>query len=152
MANKPEPHRLILTNYPFSWDIDTSYGDMDVAGHVNNVVVTRFYETGRSRWLLKMTGDPDIFKSGFNTVVAEYTVKFLAEVNFPDRATIATGIGRIGNSSFSCQQGLFVDGQCVGLSDASMVLTIDGKPSPIDDALREKMQSFLIKTTQAENT
>ena len=144
MATKPDPHRLDPGNYPFHWEIDTAFGDMDIAGHINNVALSRYYETGRSRWLMHITDNPAVFKSGINTVVAEYTINFLGEVNFPDRVIVATGVGRIGNSSFSSLQGLFVNGQCVGLSEAAMLLTVDGKPSPIDGELRAKMERFLV--------
>ena len=91
---------------------------MDITGHINNIALARYYETARSRWFLKMAGDVNFFKSGFNTLVAEYTVRFLKEANYPEQITVATGIGRIGNSSFSCLQALFVNDTCVGLSDA----------------------------------
>ena len=148
MAHQPDPHRLELANYPFQWVIDTAFGDMDVAGHINNVALSRYYETGRCRWLIALTGNPEVFKSGLNTIVAQYTVRFLGEVNFPDQVMVGTGIGRIGNSSFSSQQALFVNGQCVGLSDAAMVLTDDGKPTRINDELRQKIEKFQILSPQ----
>lgn len=148
MPQQPDPHRLQLANYPFQWVVDTAFGDMDVAGHINNVALSRYYETGRSRWLIALTGDPGVFTSRLNTAVAECTIRFLREVNFPDQVTIGTGIGRIGNSSFSSLQALFVNGQCVGLSDAAMVLTYEGKPTRINDELRGKMEQFLIAPPQ----
>lgn len=143
-----DPHRLELANYPFQLAIDTTFGDMDVAGHINNVALSRYYESGRCRWLIALTGDPEVFKSGLNTVVAEYTIRFLGEVNFPDQVTVGSGIGRIGNSSFGFQQALFVNGQCVGLSDAAMVLTSGGKPTRINDELRKKMEQFHMLSPQ----
>lgn len=142
MAQQPDPERLELANYPFQWSIDTAFGDMDAAGHINNVALSRYYETGRCRWLMEVTGNPKVLTSGLNTIVAEYTIRFLGEVNFPDPVIVGTNIGRMGNSSFSCQQALFVSGQCVGLSDAAMVLTFEGKPTRIDDDLRGKMERF----------
>ena len=144
MAAKPEPHRLELANYPFQWDIESTFGDVDVAGHINNVAVSRYYETGRCRWLMAITDNPKVFESGLNTIVAEYTVRFLGEIKFPDQVRVGTAIGRIGNSSFSSLQALFVDDQCVGLSDAAMVLTFDGKPRQIDGEIREKMAQLSI--------
>ena len=144
MTHQPDPHRLELANYPFQWVVDTIYGDVDIGGHINNVALSRHYETGRSRWLIALTGDPEVFQSGLNTIVAEYTIRFLGELNFPDQVTVGTGIGRIGNSSFSSLQALFVNGQCVGLSDAAMVLTYEGKPTRISDALRKSMEQYRI--------
>lgn len=145
MPRELDPNRLALKNYPFQWGIDTTFGDMDIVGHVNNVALARYYETGRSRFLIEMTGNPSFFTSSkINTVVAEYTVRFLGEINFPDQVTVGTAIGRIGNSSFSSLQALFVNGECVGLSDAAMVLTCDSKPWKIDDEMRQKMQPFLM--------
>lgn len=144
MATKPDSNRLVLENYPYQWVIDTTFGDMDIAGHINNVALARYYETCRSRWLITLTGNNDFFKSDITTVIAEYTIRFLGEVNFPDQVTVGIGIGRIGNSSFSSQQALFVNGQCVGLSDAAMVLTSGGNAHRIDDEMRQKMAAFLL--------
>ena len=143
MSHKPDAHRLQLANYPSQWVIDTTFGDMDISGHINNVSLSRYYETGRSRFLIKSSDDPNFFKSEFSTMVAEYTIRFLREVNFPDRVTVGTSIGRIGNSSFLVQQALFVNEQCAGLSDASMVFALRGKPARIPDGLRKKMEQSL---------
>lgn len=142
MPNKPDPQRLQLTNYPFQRLIDTAFGDMDMAGHINNVALSRYYETGRCHWLIELTGDPEVFNKKLNTIVAEYTIRFLGEVNFPAQVTVGTAIGRIGNSSFDCLQALFVNDECVGLSDAAMVMSFEGKPTRINDELRTKMGSF----------
>ena len=147
MPQDPEPHRLKPANYPFHWPLDTAFGDMDVAGHVNNVALARYYETGRTRWLVTLTGEPRYFEaSAMDTLVAEIRFRFLREINFPHRVVVATAIGRIGNTSFSCLQGLFVDGECAGLGDAAMVLTRGGKPSPIEGELRQQMEKYLIRT------
>lgn len=149
MKRAPEPHRLIATSYPFHWKLDSAFGEMDVAGHINNVALARYYETGRTRWLVELTGDNRFFENGgIDTLVAECTLRFLNEVSFPDRVTVATAVGRIGNTSFSCLQGLFVNGDCVGLNDAAMVLTRGGKPSPIEDILHNRMKSYLIGNRQ----
>lgn len=146
MPQQADPQRLELANYPFQWLVDTAFGDMDVAGHINNVALSRYYETGRCHWLIELTDDPEVFKNSLNTIVAQYTIRFLGEVNFPGQVTVGTAIGRIGNSSFDCQQALFVDDQCVGLSDAAMVMTFEGKPARISDELRTKMVSFQMPT------
>jgi acyl-CoA thioester hydrolase len=145
MSRQIEPHRLDLVNYPFHWEVYPTFGDSDLAGHINNVALVRYYETGRTRWLLDATANPDIFRGGaFNTVVAEYRVRFIAEVNFPHQVTTATGLGHIGNSSFSCQQALFQNGRCVGLNDAVMVVVSGGKPIKIEGELRAQMAAYLI--------
>ena len=47
-----DPQRLLLASYPYRLPIETQFSDMDVAGHVNNVAVARFYECARARFQL----------------------------------------------------------------------------------------------------
>lgn len=144
MSHAPDPLRIKLEHYPFHWVIDTSFGDMDAVGHINNVALARYYETARSRWLMEISKNPQFFQSDLGAVIAEYTIRFLGEVNFPEQITVATAVDRIGNSSFSSVQGIFVNNRCVGLSDASMVFTQGGKPSPIEGEFRRNMEQFFI--------
>jgi acyl-CoA thioester hydrolase len=146
LARAIEPHRLLLQTYPFPLSFDTQFTDMDVAAHINNLSIARFYESARARFQLKAFERKDFFRrdAPYTMVLAEANLRYLAECNFPDPVEVGTGISRIGNSSYVFHQALFQHGICASLCEAAMVLTIHGKPSPIPADVRERMNSMLI--------
>jgi acyl-CoA thioester hydrolase len=149
MSRHIDPARLERTSYPFHLDIETQFTDMDVAAHLNNIAIARFYESARVRSNIAMFGR-DFFRRGAPClmVLAEANIRYLAEGNFPDPVQVGCGISRIGNSSFRMLQGLFQNGTCIGLCDCVMVLTADAKPTPIPAGVRAAMQAMLMPHTQ----
>lgn len=126
---------------------------MDVAGHINNLAVARFYECARARFQLFAFDNRNFFNEGKHAaVVAETRLRYLAEANFPDPVEVGSGIARIGNSSYDFHQALFQNGVCVGLCDCVMVQVHGGKPTPLFTEVRERMQSMLITQSSAMAT
>lgn len=148
MPTPIDPQRLQADTYPFRLVIETQFSDMDIAGHINNVAIVRFYESARARLHLQMFGNNNFFRErDFAGVVAETHCRYLAEANFPDPVEVMCSIARIGNSSYDVHQALFQNGVCVGLCECVMVLVQAGKAMPIPAAVRERMQAIL-KSTQ----
>lgn len=147
MARNIEPHRLQLESYPHRMAIETQFGDMDVHGHINNLVISRFFESARARFQLQVYSGHRLFTpdADFAMLLAETNVRFLAECNFPDPVEVGTALGRIGNTSYQFQHALFQNGECVALGDAAMVVAQGGRPVPIPDDVRARMQPMLIR-------
>jgi acyl-CoA thioester hydrolase len=140
-----DPVRLELGNYPFRISIDTQFADMDVVAHLNNVAIARYYENARVRSNFALFGGDFYRRSAqIQMVLAQANISYLAEGNFPEPVQVGCGIGRIGNSSFVMQQGLFQEGACIGLCDSVMVLTANRKPTPIPPQVREAMQGLMM--------
>lgn len=145
MSKSHDPFRLELDNYPFRVTIDTQFADMDVVGHLNNIAIARYYESARVRGNFTLFGR-DFFRrsDSFQMVLAQANISYLAEGNFPEPVQVGYGISRIGNSSFVTHQGLFQGGACIGLCESVMVMTVNGKPSPIPPEARAAMQGILM--------
>lgn len=128
-----------LEEFPFRTVDKIRYADTDRQGHVNNAAFATFLETGRVEFLY----DPQhpLADDNASFVIASLNLKLLAEINWPGRVDIGTGVRRIGNSSIGLFQGLFQDGQCVATAETVIV--------QIDDASRrsrplaEKARAFL---------
>lgn len=147
MAKDIEPHRLVLENYPHRLAIDTQFGDMDIHGHVNNLVISRFFESARARFQVEVYAGKKLFRrdADYAMLLVENNARFLAECNFPDPVIVGTGLGRIGNSSYEFQHALFQNGACVALGEAVMVCAQHGKPVPVPADVRARMQAQLIR-------
>jgi acyl-CoA thioester hydrolase len=123
-----DPARLSVATYPYRLEIATQFTDLDIVGHLNNVAIARFYESARVRTNMRVFG--------------ENFVRPDNPLQFPEPVTVGNGIGHVGNSSFRMQQALFQHGACIGISDAVMVVTVGGKPSPIPAGQRAAMQAL----------
>jgi acyl-CoA thioester hydrolase len=138
---QPDPLRLQLDAYPFRIEIPARFGDMDALRHLNNVALAGFYEDGRvqlhHRLAEGLPHDPEA-----RSLVAQVTLRYLAEGFYPGVLTVAGGVTRIGNSSYEFGQALFQNGRCIGLADTVLVHTRAGRPASVPELLRQALESF----------
>ncbi|KAI5801213.1 thioesterase-like superfamily-domain-containing protein [Geopyxis carbonaria] len=87
------------------------WGDMDVMGHVNNVVYVRWAESGRINWVRSLgAGRPAGEKKGWEEmwtsrgtglILRGIGVEFKFPVEFPDRVSVFHKLGKVGEDSFT---------------------------------------------------
>lgn len=130
---RPEdfPHRTV--------DI-IRYGDLDRQNHVNNAVFSTFYETGR----VSVIRNPELGLCVPDTewVLVRAELDFHGEMHWPGSVEIGTGIARIGRTSLTFDQALFVDGVCKSSGQTICVLVNakTRKPQPFSDELAARMR------------
>jgi acyl-CoA thioester hydrolase len=119
---RPEefPHRTIET---------IRFGDLDRQGHVNNAVFSTHFESGRV--IILYMPEYGLIVPGASFVLARIAIDFLGEMHWPGNVEIGTAITRLGNSSITLYQALFVRGDCVATAENTLVL--------IDKATRKPM-------------
>ncbi len=142
---KPAHERLCLATYPFATELVPRFGDMDVQGHLNNVALAGLYEEARVRFvssLFQIHSRPD----GQRPVLAEATIRYLAEGRYPGRLAAAAGLLRIGRTSYVIGQAMFQNTVCIGTADIVIVWTEGGRPCPIPETLRAALATALIET------
>ena len=80
-------------------DIDVKWGELDMLGHLNNVVFIRYFESSRIHVMMQ-SGIWDLFaKQGLSVVLAKIDCNFLAPVHFPDKIQAQCALVSVGNSS-----------------------------------------------------
>jgi len=142
---RPNPERLRLDSYPNAQLVQSRYGDMDVNGHLNNLALEALHEDARARQNRRLFPNLyDVDARSFRVVTAQNLVHFLTEAHWPAEVTAASGIGRIGRTSYTASTGLFIDGVCVSTCDAVLVLLGDDGPIPIPDDSRELLAALAI--------
>ena len=98
------------------WTYDKlRYGDTDRQGHVNNAVYSTFFETGRVAFLYDK--DLALAAPGCEFVVARLVIDFHAELFFPGNVDIGTRVLRVGRSSFTVGQGVFMADLCAATAE-----------------------------------
>ncbi|KTE37297.1 MULTISPECIES: acyl-CoA thioesterase [unclassified Sphingopyxis] len=141
---KPESWRLNAVSYPVHLDLQTRFQDMDINGHLNNVAFAALFESGRvllNREIRPWAERPE----NERTMVAAVEINYLAEGNFPDPVLIATGIGRLGTSSWTIVQAMFQNGRCIATCDTVVVCRTDGEAKPLRAAMVTELEAKLAK-------
>jgi acyl-CoA thioester hydrolase len=138
--SRHDPARLDPASYPFSFEVQTRFQDVDLLGHINNVAMGALFEAGRGRfnWSLG-TEHGRRANPGVRWLIARVDISYLAEAHFPGDVHVASGIGRVGNSSWTILSGAFQQRKCVALCDTVIVYTRAEGPVPLPDKLREQL-------------
>ena len=141
---KPESWRLNPASYPVTIELQTRFQDMDINGHLNNVAFAALFESGRV--LLNRDVRPlDERPANERTMVAAVEINYLAEGNFPDPVRIATGIGRLGTSSWTIVQAMFQNGRCIATCDTVVVCRTDGQAKPLRPEMVAELEEKLAR-------
>ena len=88
---------------------------------------------------------PSIREQGGNSVVAGLVVDFAAEIAFPGKVSINTGILRVGNSSITFAQRLCQEGKPAVYGLTTMVFTGPAGKMPIPRELDEAIASAMLR-------
>lgn len=120
------------------------YADTDRQGHVNNANFSTFFETGRVEFLL----NPEtlIVAKDASIVIAALNVNYKAEIIWPGKVDIGTGILKIGNSSIKLYQILFQNGKAVADAETVVVQVSDetSKGLPFSEATKTVLEQWLL--------
>jgi len=133
--------RLEADNYPARFCYRTVYSDMDANRHLNNGTFGRLFEEGRSDLHHRAFSAPAAADVATRPtlLLATITMEFLRQGRYPGSVEVATGVTRVGHSSFGLAQAAFQDAGCVALADCVMVKASRGPlvgPVPLTEAER----------------
>lgn len=122
--------------------------DTDQAGHVNNVAIAAYVETGRlmfDREVIEAAAE-GLDGETFQAILANLTVNYLAESFWPGRVRVGTRLLRIGTTSLTTAHGVFREGTCIATATCVLVNRGEGGSSPIGPLMRERLASLLPQT------
>ncbi len=98
--------RLRRSDFPVLRDIPLRWADVDVYGHVNNVVHYSIFDTAVNGWLIEASG-VDIRRLDAIGLVIETSCRYHAELEFPGAVTAGLALERLGTSSAVYRLALF---------------------------------------------
>jgi acyl-CoA thioester hydrolase len=126
---------LATAQYPNVITLPVRFDDLDVLWHVNNASAIVMLQEARVLYTRGLALPP-IESFGLRTVVGAMTVEFAGELNYPGVVEIASGILRLGNSSYTFAQVIRQDGKDCVYSLVTMVVSGPDGGVPIPDPLR----------------
>ncbi len=144
---KPDPVRLDPAIYPYTIEITTRFGDMDVNHHLNNVAYARYFEEARVTFNRNLFLAPDGHRlpelKDFRVMVAAVQIAYLREGHYGPPVQIGIGISRIGNNSFEMAAAAFQDGVCIATHDA--VIAARASAGGLPEVLKEKFGGWMLR-------
>ena len=140
---KPQRWQLDPASYPFSHSAETRFADMDLLGHINNVAMAGLFEHGRG--MFNHAIEVQRRAPGQRWLIVSVNLDYIAEAHFPEHVAIASGILRIGSSSWDIASAAFQGGECKATCITTIVLTDNHGPTPIPEGLREEFERLRVK-------
>jgi acyl-CoA thioester hydrolase len=140
---RPDPALLDPARYPFSNAVTTRFADLDPNGHINNVAMAAVFEDARLRFITAVGFPRNTAAARF--MVANVTIDYLAQAYYPQNLTCCVGALPGGRSSWRLRQLLLQEGGPVATAHVTIVFTDGERPRPIDPALRERLEPWLIR-------
>ena len=127
--------------------MSTRWGDVDIYGHVNNVVYLSYFDTAINGWyleaeMLKMGQSQQVF------LVVETGAQYFSEIKFPDVVHAGIRVMKLGRSSVTYDIALFTNDDtraCArGRYTHVLVDNTTRRPVPIEGHSRSCLQRYLI--------
>lgn len=134
-------------DYKLYRSMSTRWADVDIYGHVNNVVCLSYFDTAINGWyldagMLKMGQSDQVF------LVVETGAQYFSEIKFPDTVHVGIRVLRLGSSSVTYDIALFTndnDLACArGRYTHVLVDEASRKPVPIEGHSRSCLEEHLV--------
>jgi acyl-CoA thioester hydrolase len=134
---KPQSWQLYPASYPFNHRAETRFADLDLLGHINNVSMAGLFDHAI---------EVERRAPGQRWLIVSVALEYVAEAHFPEHVEIASGILRIGSSSWDIASAAFQGGQCKATCITTIVLTDANGPTAIPQDLRGEFERLHVKS------
>jgi acyl-CoA thioester hydrolase len=130
-----------LTDFPVRTIEKLRFADTDRHGRITSTVFAACCQNARMELLYDSKRVPTPPDTQF--VIARLALEFRAEMHWPGTVEIGTRVDRIGRSSITLVQALFMAGQCVATAESIVALmdTTTRRPVPLT---REAAQALAL--------
>jgi len=140
---KPDPRLLDPARYPFSCDIQTRFGDLDVNMHVNNVALAGILEDARVRFHAA-SGYHDAIEN-MTSMVVSIGIEYLGQGYHPAPLQVHVAASDIGRTSYAVCQLVTQDRRTVAFARATFVCVRDNSPVEIPPIFKETVRPFMLR-------
>jgi acyl-CoA thioester hydrolase len=144
--SEPQTSRSLLPSpedFPHRVVENVRFSDIDANGHVNNAKFSTFYEAARVSLFRRR--EFGLMPEGKLLTLAQITIQFRAEIQWPGMVEIGLAVISFGRSSVVFEQALFTEGRCVSTAQAINVLIDETtrKSTPLTDEIKANFSQWL---------
>ena len=128
--------------------IQIRFSDVDVVGHVNNIVYFAYYDTGKAAFMTELLGRPITWKK-VDTVVANVDCAFISPIFYGENIEVLTTCIAIHDKSFRLLQMIInTDTKEVKSVCETVMVAFDAdtqKAAPLNEEWRNKLSELIDK-------
>lgn len=131
----------------FSMTLTPRFYETDALGHINNAVVSGWFETAREP--VFRIFNPQLKLNEWNLILARTEVDFIAQIHYGHEVTLISGIEKVGNTSFTVHHEVWQKNLCVAKGRAVMVFFNyqTQKSESLPASIRTKLETHLLAST-----
>lgn len=128
-----------MEGFPVVVPIEVRFRDLDALGHVNNAVYLSYFEVARVAYFNRL--ERDWLEKG-HFILARAEVDFLRPILLGDAVEVGVRVVRLGRSSFDMEYLLRANGEAAARGKTVQVWLEGGKPTPLPQAIRERIEAL----------
>jgi len=130
----------------FNLTLNPRFGDIDMLGHMNNVVPAGWFELARTPIMKIFDPELKLTPETFQIIMAHTEYDFIGEVIFQHEVHIKTWVSKIGNKSFTVSHEAWQQGRlCVAGKAIIVHFNFTTKETtPIPDDKRKILQEHML--------
>ncbi|MDP2227433.1 MAG: thioesterase family protein [Moraxellaceae bacterium] len=130
----------------FKMTVLPRFYETDALGHINNTVISGWFETGREPVFRLFNAELKLDK--WNLILARVEIDYVAQTHYGQEVTLLTGIERVGNASFVVAQEAWQNNVCVARGKAVQVYFNyeTQKSEPLPTAIRTELDKHRMKS------
>ena len=143
MTERLDPALATAARYRHWINVTMRFRDLDILGHVNNVTIAGWLEDGRVALELPIQPLTKSYQ-GPVIVLADLRIQYHEEIHFGADVRVGTRVQRIGTTSVTLGQGVFVGSRCAAVAESVEVLlgAESRRPEPWPGAFRSLFEAF----------
>lgn len=134
-------------DFPFILELPVQWGEMDAAGHVNNLIYLRWFESARIEYFVRLGQDViETTDGGPGLILASQDCKYLFPVTYPDTIRLGVTVRHIGTDRFTmhCKMWSRRHDRLVAIANGVLVTYDYGqrKKAPIPEDMKRRVAEF----------
>ncbi|HLP14014.1 MAG TPA: thioesterase family protein [Flavobacteriales bacterium] len=131
--------------FPIELNLRIDWSEMDIFGHVNNVMYMKYVQAARVNYWETIGMDANFATKGIGPNLASVTCSFKRPMFYPGTVIIKSRIDYIKKTSFGLTHRIYNDKNelCAEANDVAVIYDYLKKvPSPIPDWMRSKVEAI----------
>lgn len=128
----------------FSMTVLPRFYETDALGHINNTVISGWFETAREP--VFRIFNPQLALGEWNLILARVEIDYVAQTHYGKEVLLKTSIEKIGNASFVVTQEAWQGETCVARGKAVQVYFNyqTQKSEPLPPEIRRELEKHLL--------
>lgn len=113
--------------YPYLYESELRWGEMDAMQHLNNVYYFRYFESGRMAfWEALKQQTSNLVAPSIGPILASTNCRYKQPLYFPDNIIVGTRIKSVGRDRFLIEHALFSEkNQAVAAEGEALIVSFD---------------------------